>query len=136
MTLRVQPGELEKFAGQLRRAADDAYDMLAHADRYTKVSVVEGGLFGMVAGRHEELRGAVLGTLRHLTDVLKGSAGGIEESVAYYRRTDLSLAAKLDAAGANTGASAWEHAGTERGPACGAAAYGPAPVAGRGAGPV
>ncbi|ARZ70658.1 hypothetical protein SMD11_5066 [Streptomyces albireticuli] len=63
----------------------------------------------------------MLGTLRHLTDVLKGSADGIEESVAYYRRTDLSLAAKLDAAGA--------HAGTGQG-------HGTAPMAGRGAGPV
>ncbi|ARZ70657.1 hypothetical protein SMD11_5065 [Streptomyces albireticuli] len=50
MTLRVQPGELEKFAGQLRRAADDAYDMLAHADRYTKVSLVQGACRGWWSG--------------------------------------------------------------------------------------
>lgn len=121
MTLRVQPGELERFAGQLRRAADDAYDMLAHAERYTRMGFLDTGLFGLVAGHHEELRETVLGVLGQLTDVLKGSASGIEESVAYYRRTDLSLAARLDAAGA--------HDGT-------AAAYSAVPVAGRGAGPV
>ncbi|MBB5118441.1 hypothetical protein AF335_00305 [Streptomyces eurocidicus] len=122
MTLRVQPGELERFAGQLRRAADDAYDMLAHAERHTKIELLEEGAFGFVVGHHEELRETVLGALGHLADVLKGSAGGIEESVAYYRRTDLSLAARMDAAGS--------HAGTVRE----AAAYDT--VAGRGAGPV
>ncbi|MBT2387780.1 hypothetical protein [Streptomyces sp. ISL-11] len=97
MTLRVQPVELERYAGQVRRAADDAHDMLAYARRFTKISAAQAGLLARKLDQHEELRGNVLRVLRHLTEILKGSAGELDASASFYRRTDRSVAASMDA---------------------------------------
>ncbi|MCA6091740.1 hypothetical protein LE181_06110 [Streptomyces sp. SCA3-4] len=98
MDLRVDPARLEGFSRQMRRGTDDAREVLHYARKFTDVSDAQGGLFGMAYEAHIGLRGRVLGALSHLSDILAGSSEELRNAAAYYRGTDRSVAAQLDAA--------------------------------------
>ncbi|MEU1310084.1 type VII secretion target [Streptomyces cinnamoneus] len=98
MDLRVDPTRLEGFSRQMRRGTDDAREVLHYATKFTDVSEARAGLFGMAYEAHSDLRGRVLGALSHLSDVLSGSSEELRNAAAYYRGTDRSVAARLDAA--------------------------------------
>ncbi len=96
MRLQVDAGQLEGFAGQVNRGAEDAREMLDFAAKFTRISGEQGGLLTRAAGEHDAVRDRVLRTLEHLAEVLRESSRELRAASAYYRQTDLRVAADLD----------------------------------------
>ncbi|GHC56147.1 WXG100 family type VII secretion target [Streptomyces cinnamoneus] len=103
MDLRVDPTRLEGFSRQMHRGADDAREVLRYALEFTHVKETQRGLFGTAYEAHSDLREKVLGAVGHLANILAGSSEELRNAAAYYRATDRSVAARLDAASAREG---------------------------------
>ncbi|MEV4442309.1 type VII secretion target [Streptomyces sp. NPDC049577] len=97
MQLRVDPAQLEEFAGQVHRGAEDARGALEYARSRTRIGWVQGGLIGLVSDQHDELRDDVSRALERLAGILADSARELRTSASYYRRTDRRVATELDA---------------------------------------
>lgn len=95
--LRVDPGQLEAFARQIGRAAEDSREVLGRTRDFTRISARNEGLMGSAIGHHTELRSGVLQALHRLSEILLCSSEELQESAAYYRRTDRAVAAAMDA---------------------------------------
>ncbi|MFF7728028.1 WXG100 family type VII secretion target [Streptomyces sp. NPDC008001] len=98
MDLKVEPGQLEAFARQVGRGAEDMREVLAYARRHSALPQSAGGVFEDVALCHNPLRDDVLSALRRMADVLQASSEELATAAAYYRRTDRGTAAAFDAA--------------------------------------
>ncbi|MFH8785645.1 WXG100 family type VII secretion target [Streptomyces roseoverticillatus] len=98
MDLKVEPGQLEAFARQVGRGAEDLREVLAYVRRHTLLRPAAGGLFEDVVLWHGPLRDDVLSALQRLAGVLQASSEELATAAAYYRRTDRRTAAAFDAA--------------------------------------
>ncbi|GGX95080.1 type VII secretion target [Streptomyces hiroshimensis] len=98
MVLRVDPGQLEAFARQVGRGAEDMREVLAYARRHTVLPASAGGLFEEASLWHGPLRNDVLSALQRMAGILQGSAEELATAAGYYRGTDRGAAAAFDAA--------------------------------------
>ncbi|WP_424892728.1 type VII secretion target [Streptomyces sp. XH2] len=104
MDLRVEPGQLEAFARQVGRGAEDMREVLAYARRHTVLPPGAAGLYGETCALHDALRGDVLSAVRRMAEILQSSSEELAAAAAYYRRTDRGAAAAFDALAGRKGA--------------------------------
>lgn len=97
MGFDVQPDDLDSFADQAGRAADDSQHAGRYAQQYGNVAVSNEGLFGLVAGAHNGVLERVTTALTKAESVLRAAEKELSKSAAYYRETDHGAAAQLDA---------------------------------------
>ncbi|MFI9234616.1 type VII secretion target [Streptomyces cinnamoneus] len=97
MELRVDSGQLEAFARQIYRGAEDSREVLNYAGKFTHITARQNGLFALAVDGHDGLRHEVLQALKHLSGILTESSEELRAAAAYYRRTDHAVAASLDA---------------------------------------
>ncbi|MEU1675707.1 type VII secretion target [Streptomyces roseifaciens] len=98
MVLRVDPGQVEAFARQVGRGAEDMRAVLEYVRRHTALSPGAGGLFEEAYHAHDSLRSDVLSAVRRVAGLLQSSSEELTTAAAYYRRTDRGAAAAFDAA--------------------------------------
>ncbi|MFE5870502.1 type VII secretion target [Streptomyces roseifaciens] len=103
MVLRVDPGQLEAFARQVGRGAEDMRAVLAYVRRHTALSPGAGGLFEEACHGHNSLRGDVLSAVQRAAGLLQSSSEELATAASYYRRTDRGAAAEFDAAARGRG---------------------------------
>ncbi|MEU4212028.1 type VII secretion target [Streptomyces sp. NPDC026206] len=97
MELRVDSAQLEDFARQVYRGAEDSREVLNYARKFTHISGEQMGLFAIAVEGHDGLRNGVLQALQRLSGILTESSEELRSAAAYYRRTDHAVAAVLDA---------------------------------------
>ncbi|MGK5728452.1 type VII secretion target [Streptomyces sp. URMC 124] len=97
MVLRVEPGQLEAFARQVGRGAEDMREVLAYARRHTVLPSGAHGLYGEARLLHDALRSDVVRAVRRMAEILQHSSEELAAAAAYYRRTDRGSAAEFDA---------------------------------------
>ncbi|MGK5547448.1 WXG100 family type VII secretion target [Streptomyces sp. URMC 127] len=105
MDLKVEPGQLEAFARQVGRGAEDMREVLAYARRHTVLPPGADGLYGEAHYLHNALRSNLLSAVKRMAEVLQGSSEELAAAAAYYRRTDRGVAAGFDALIRETGAA-------------------------------
>jgi uncharacterized protein YukE len=98
MTLKVEPVALERYAGQVACAADDASAARTYLDAYRIAGSWNGVLIVPVLGALIRSLDATTGATGRITCVLEGSEGGLTAAARHYRHTDLRNAVRLDAA--------------------------------------
>ena len=97
MGFEVHPDDLDSYAAQVGRAAED----FRHAGRYAQqnghVAVSDDGLFGLIAGAHSGVVERVSAALTKAESVLRAAETELAKSATYYRQADHGNAARLDA---------------------------------------
>ncbi|MEU8551072.1 WXG100 family type VII secretion target [Streptomyces roseoverticillatus] len=104
MDLKVEPGQLEAFARQVGRGAEDMREVLAYARRHTVLPPRAAGLYGETRILHDALRSDVLSAVKRMAEVLQSSSEELAAAAVYYRRTDRGSAAEFDALARKKGA--------------------------------
>ncbi|MEV5378734.1 MULTISPECIES: WXG100 family type VII secretion target [Actinomycetes] len=104
MDLRVEPGQLEAFARQVGRGAEDMREVLAYARRHTVLPPGAVGLYGETRVLHDALRSNVLSAVKRMAEVLQSSSEELAAAASYYRCTDRGSAAQFDALAGRKGA--------------------------------
>ncbi|MEU4655659.1 type VII secretion target [Streptomyces sp. NPDC023723] len=97
MGFDVQPDDLDSFAAQVGRAAEDAQHAGRYAQQNGNVTVSNEGLFGLIAGAHGGVLERVTTALTQAESVLRGAGQELSKSATYYRDTDHDSAAGIDA---------------------------------------
>ncbi len=97
MGFDVHPDDLDSYAAQVGRAAEDCRHAGRYAQQHGHVAVSDEGLFGLVAGAHSGVLERVSAALTKAESVLRGSEKELTKSATYYRETDHGNAAGLDA---------------------------------------
>ncbi|MFE1952958.1 MULTISPECIES: hypothetical protein [Streptomyces] len=97
MNLKVTPSDLEGYARQLGRAAEDAVAFKNHCGRHTTVGASNEGLINLVLTTHTATVQQVNSAFDKLQSILKAADGELGRSATYYIKTDRSVAAKADA---------------------------------------
>lgn len=97
MTFKVLPGDLDAYASQLSRAADDAAQARQYLSGYAGLGGWNGALIMIVGPPAVDALNAAIDACDKLTGVLAGSGQGVTASAKYYRVTDLDAAARIDA---------------------------------------
>ncbi|MCF3104957.1 hypothetical protein IPZ58_25700 [Streptomyces roseoverticillatus] len=97
MDLKVEPGQLEAFARQVGRGAEDMREVLAYARRHTVLPPGAVGLYGETRALHDVLRSDVVSAVKRMAEILQSSSEELAAAAAYYRRTDRGSAAEFDA---------------------------------------
>ncbi|AVT40280.1 WXG100 family type VII secretion target [Plantactinospora sp. BB1] len=95
MTLAVEAEGLNRYARQILRARDDVTAIREYLGRYADAGT-GGELHNLAKDGHENAVRVVDGTLNRLMCLLDVSAPELDRAAAYYRRTDLDSAARVD----------------------------------------
>ncbi|MGI5458460.1 type VII secretion target [Streptomyces sp. CA-249302] len=96
MGFDVQPDDLDSYAAQVGRAAEDFQHAGRYAQQYGNVAMSNEGLFGMIAGAHGGVLERVSAALTKAESVVRAAEKELSKSATYYRDTDHGNAAKLD----------------------------------------
>ncbi|MET9383155.1 type VII secretion target [Streptomyces sp. NPDC002928] len=97
MGFDVEPDDLDGYAAQVGRAADDFQHASRYAQQYGNVAISNEGLFGMITGAHNGVLERVSAALTKAESVLRAADKELTKSAEYYRETDHGSAARLDA---------------------------------------
>jgi hypothetical protein len=97
VTFSVEPAALDGYAGQVGRAGDDATSIQSYLLGYKIGSGWDGLLIEAVGDSYVRSMDTAAGVSGRVATVLRDSQSGLVASAGYYRRTDNSAAAKLDA---------------------------------------
>ena len=97
MTLRVDPGSLTRYGGQVFRAAGDARAGNDHLAKYGHADDSGGGLFNQLFDAHQRAVTAVEGVLDRIATVAEAGQTGLDQAARYYQSTDATAAASFDA---------------------------------------
>ena len=97
MGFDVQPDDLDSYAAQVGRAADDSQHAGRYATQYGNVAVSNEGLFGLIAGAHNGVLERVNAALTKAESLLRAADKELSKSATYYRNSDHDSAARLDA---------------------------------------
>ncbi|MDI6101709.1 hypothetical protein QLQ12_24105 [Actinoplanes sp. NEAU-A12] len=97
MTFKVLPGDLDAYARQLGRAADDAAQARQYLSGYAGLGGWNGALIMIAGPPAVDSLNAAIEACDKLAGVLSGSGQGVTASANYYRATDVDAAARIDA---------------------------------------
>jgi hypothetical protein len=98
MGFDVQADDLDRYAAQVGRAAEDVLRAKRYAQLNGKVAVSNEGLFGLIVGAHGRVFGRVDSALAKADSVLRAAQKELTRSANYYRESDLANAVSVDAA--------------------------------------
>ena len=96
MGFDVRPDDLDSYAAQVGRAAEDFQHVGRYAQQHGNVAVSNEGLFGLIAGAHSGVLERVSAALTKAESVLRAADKELSKSAKYYRETDHGSAARLD----------------------------------------
>jgi hypothetical protein len=97
MSFYVEPGALERAAGQLTEAAADARAARAYISQHTDLKWHDQGIMNELWPDHDALVKAMNERLAHLSALLEQSRDALRRTAAYYQHTDARSAGRLDA---------------------------------------
>ncbi|OAH14357.1 type VII secretion target [Streptomyces jeddahensis] len=97
MGFKVQAGDLESFADQVARAAEDVQQARKYAQENSDVGVSDQGLIELIIGAHRTVVDEVNSALTRAESVLRAAEAEMRKSANYYRTTDESTAQSMDA---------------------------------------
>jgi hypothetical protein len=97
VNLRVNPWDLSGYARQISRAAHDAADFKSRCTRYTGIGVSDQGVLSLFLSTHTSTVETVNRAMDRLQEVLRAASSELERNKKYYMRTDLAVAARVDA---------------------------------------
>ncbi|MFC3572540.1 type VII secretion target [Streptomyces yaanensis] len=97
MGFDVHADDLDSYATQVGRAAEDFQHAGRYALQHGDVAVSNEGLFGLIAGAHGGVLERVSAALTKAESVLRAAQTELVKSAQYYRETDHGNAATLDA---------------------------------------
>jgi hypothetical protein len=97
MGFDVHPDDLDSYAAQVGRGAEDFQHAGRYAQQHSHVALSNEGLFGLIAEAHNGVVERVSAALTKAESVLRGSQKELAKSAEYYRDTDHGNASRLDA---------------------------------------
>lgn len=97
MGFRVQAGDLESYAVQVGRAADDIQQAKKYAQNNSDIGISNKGLLELIIGAHRATVETVNSAMTRIESVLRAAETEISKSATYYRTTDESTAQSMDA---------------------------------------
>lgn len=96
MTFTVEPAELTPLASTLDQCSDDAEAIRRYLRKWSDFRTMSD-LLKVVSDPHDQVRSAAATMLGRLEALLKESSAAVTKTVASYRATDYSEAARFDA---------------------------------------
>ncbi|MGP4002260.1 hypothetical protein [Streptomyces sp. 8N706] len=97
MGFDVQPTDLEAYAKQIGRAAEDLEQAKRYCGEHSDIGVSNEGLLNLFLTTHTATVQQVTATLMKTQEIVRSSGGEMAASAKYYRATDEENAAKVDA---------------------------------------
>ncbi|MPY63484.1 type VII secretion target [Streptomyces spongiae] len=97
MGFRVQANDLDSYASQVGRAADDIQQAGKYSQENSDVGVSNQGLIELIIGAHRSVVGEVNSAMTRAESVLRAAETEMSKSATYYRNTDTSTARSMDA---------------------------------------
>ncbi|GGZ67569.1 type VII secretion target [Streptomyces bluensis] len=97
MGFQVQAGDLDGYAAQVGRAADDVQQAKKYAQNNSDVGVSDQGLIELIIGAHRSVVDEVNAAMTRAESVLRAAETELKKSATYYRTTDTSTARSMDA---------------------------------------
>jgi uncharacterized protein YukE len=97
MGFRVESGDLESYAVQVGRAADDIQSARKYAQDNSNVDVSNQGLIELLIGAHRSVVDTVNSAMTQAESVLRAAETELKKSATYYRTTETSTARSMDA---------------------------------------
>jgi hypothetical protein len=97
MGFEVRAGDLDGYATQVARAAEDMQAAGTYSQQHTAINVSNKGLIEYIVGAHRSVVGEVKSAMISAEAVLRAAQTELTKSAAYYRATDESNAASQDA---------------------------------------
>ncbi|MEV6173919.1 type VII secretion target [Streptomyces sp. NPDC051954] len=97
MGFKVQGADLESYAAQIGRAADDIQQARKYEQDNTDVGVSDQGLIELIIGAHRSVVEEVSAALTQAESVLRAAGTEMTKSANYYKTTDESTARSMDA---------------------------------------
>ena len=96
-SFKVDPQDLDGYAGLLARAAGDAQECKSYFERQVpELQPIAGGIINPLVYEHSRVRDQLAGMLSHLNTLLNASQEGMQAAAAQYRDADKASAARLD----------------------------------------
>ncbi|MEV5704532.1 hypothetical protein [Actinoallomurus sp. NPDC052274] len=98
VTLAVHPADLEHYGALVSRVGTAAKKAQSYVDEHgADFGGISGRIWTLITGSHDRAIGAVDKMLRHLEDISSTSNRGLRNAAKYYRATEHSTAARVDA---------------------------------------
>ncbi|MEU6098276.1 type VII secretion target [Streptomyces sp. NPDC047079] len=97
MGFDVHADDLDGYAAQVGRAAEDFQHAGRYAQQYGHVAFSDEGLIALLSGAHSSVLERVSAALTKAESVLRAAEKELSKSAKYYRETDHANAASLDA---------------------------------------
>ncbi|MBT2421260.1 hypothetical protein J7F01_33890 [Streptomyces sp. ISL-22] len=96
MGFKVQADDLERYAAQVGRAAQDVQQARKYAQDNTGVGIFDQGLIELVIGAHRSVIDEVNCAMTRAESVLRAAETEMRNSADYYRTTETSTARAMD----------------------------------------
>ncbi|MET8679862.1 type VII secretion target [Streptomyces sp. NPDC004647] len=97
MDFDVEHKDLDAFAEQIRRAAEDLEQAKRYCAEHSNIAVSNEGLISMCLTTHTATVQQVTNALKKTQEIVRSSGREMAASAKYYRETDEANAAKVDA---------------------------------------
>jgi hypothetical protein len=97
MGFKVQADDLDSYAAQVGRAAEDIQQSRKYAQGNSGVGVSDQGLIELIIGAHRSVVDEVNSAMTRAESVLRAAKMEMGKSADYYRKTDASTARSMDA---------------------------------------
>jgi hypothetical protein len=97
MGFKVQGDDLESYATQIGRAAEDIQQARKYERDNTNVGVSDQGLIELIIGAHRSVVEEVNSAMTRAESVLRAAEAEMRKSASYYKATDESTARSMDA---------------------------------------
>lgn len=97
MSFKVEHEDLESFATQLGRVAEDAEQAKRYVGQHGKADVTNGLLIKLLGAPHAGVVQQVKDALQKVHEIAKGSQSELSSASKYYRDTDDDNARSVDA---------------------------------------